>query len=147
MTLPRAIAAVLAGLLAASAVQAQLTRENERPIERAGLANLTGGLVLDSTVTVLGHEFFGAFADAWRELDGDQRYNVTIHEVPTARFGSTIRVSTQGNTVYQSLLRPNRQAARELAQAVAGDIFQALIRREAEEALFHDADLGPEELR
>lgn len=144
---PRAIAALLACLFAAAAAQAQLARENARPIERPGLANLAGGLVLDATVTVLGHEFFGAFADAWRELDGDQRYNVTIHEVPTARFGSTIRVNAQGSTVYQSLLRPNRQAARELAMAVAGDIFQALIRREAEEALFHDADLGPEELR
>jgi hypothetical protein len=49
--------------------------------------------------------------------------------------------------VSQSLLRPNRQAARELAQAVAGDVFQALIRAEAEQALFFDPDLGPEELK
>ncbi len=75
--------ALLLGI-ASGAVQAQLVRENERPIERPGLANLSGGLLLDSTVTVLGHEFFSAYADAWRELDGDQRYSVTVSEVPTA---------------------------------------------------------------
>jgi len=137
----------MACLLAAGGARAQLSRENERPIERAGLANLAGGLVLDETVTVLGHEFFSAFADAWRELDGDQRYSVTISEVPTARFGSTMRVQAQGRLVYQSLLRPNRQAARETAMAVAGDVFESLVRLEAEQALFHDPDLGPEELR
>jgi curli production assembly/transport component CsgE len=125
----------------------QLSRENEQPIERRGLADLVGGLVLDATVTVLGHEFFSAYADAWRELDSQQRYSVTIHEAPTARFGSTIRIQARGRTIYQSLLRPNRQAARELAQTVAADLFSGLIQAEAEEALFRDPDLGPEELR
>jgi curli production assembly/transport component CsgE len=142
----RAVAALLV-LVFASTAQAQLTRENERPIEGRGLANLAGGLVLDQTVTVLGHEFFSSFAEAWRELDGDQRYSVTIAEVPTARFGSTIRVHAQGRTVYQSLLKPNRHAARETALAVAGNAFESLIRAEAEQVLAHDPDLGPEDLR
>ena len=141
------VAALVAVLLAACTAHAQLTRENERPIESPGLANLLGGLLLDETVTVLGHEFFSAYADAWRELDGDQRYSVTIFEIPTARFGSTIRVQAQGRIVYQALLKPNRDAARDTAFAVAGDVFQGLIRAEAEQALFHDPDLGPEELR
>jgi hypothetical protein len=126
---------------------AQLTRENERPIESRGLATLHGGLVLDATVTVLGYEFFSAFAVAWRELDAQQRYSVTISEVPNARFGSTMRVHSRGKTLYASLVRPNRLAARETAQAVAGDIFQNMMRAEAEEALFRDPDLGPEELQ
>jgi curli production assembly/transport component CsgE len=140
--------AVALGLGAAAVpCHAQLTRENDQPIERKGLADLVGGLVLDSTVTVLGHEFFSAFADAWRELDGGQRYSVTIFETPTARFGSSLRVQARGKTVYQAMLRPNRQEAREIAQTVAGDIFQGLIRAEAEQALFRDPDLGPEELQ
>jgi curli production assembly/transport component CsgE len=136
---------LVAGLCAGA--HAQLTRENEQPIESRGLADLAGGLVLDATVTVLGREFFTAYADAWRELDSAQRYSVTILEVPTARFGSSIRVQARGRTVYQSMLRPNRQAARELAPVVAGDIFNSLIRVEAEEALFRDPDLGREELQ
>jgi hypothetical protein len=44
------------------------------------------------------------------------------------------------------LLRPSRQAARELAPTVAADIFNGLIQAEAEQALFRDPDLGPEEL-
>lgn len=142
--------ACVLGVLAAVAggpAAAQLIRENDQPIERRGLADLAGGLLLDATVTVLGHEFFAAFADAWREMDSLQRYSVTVHEVPTARFGSTIRVQARGRLVYQTLLRPNRQAARELAQVVAGDIFQGLLRAEAEEALSRDPDLAPEELR
>jgi curli production assembly/transport component CsgE len=137
---------VVSAALCASA-HAQLSRENDQPIERRGLTDLAGGLVLDETVTVLGREFFVAYADAWRELDSGQRYSVTIREIPTARFGSSIRVQARGRTVYQSLLRPNRQAARELAPNVAGDIFNSLIQAEAEEALFRDPDLGPEELR
>lgn len=125
----------------------ELTRENEQPIESRGLSDLAGGLVLDATVTVLGYEFFSAFAVAWRELDGRQRYSVSVHEHPTARFGSTIRVQSRGRALYQSLVRPNRQAARETAQAVAAEVFQTLIQAEAEEALFRDPDLGREELR
>lgn len=142
--------ACVLGVLAAIAggpAGAQLIRENEQPIERRGVADLAGGLLLDATVTVLGHEFFAAFADAWREMDNLQRYSVTVHEVPTARFGSTIRVQARGRLVYQTLLRPNRQAARELAHVVAGDIFQGLLRAEAEEAVSRDPDLAPEELR
>lgn len=137
----------LAAVGACLPAQAQLTRENATPIESRGLSTLVGGLVLDATVTVLGYEFFSAFAVAWRELDAQQRYSVTVSEVPTARFGSTIRVQSRGKTLYQSLIRPNRLAARETAQAVAGDLFQNMIRTEAEEALFRDPDLGPEELQ
>lgn len=139
----------IASCLAAGSVLAahgQLVRENELPIERSGVVDLAGGLVLDSTVTVLGHEFFSAFADAWRDLDSLQRYSVTVQETPTARFGSTMRIQAQGRTVYQALLGPNRQAARDVAQNLAGDIFQQLLRTEAEQALTRDLDLGPEEL-
>jgi len=132
---------------AGAAGHAQVVRENELPIEPPGLADLGVGLVLDSTVTVLGREFFTGFADAWRELDGAQRYAVTVSELPTARFGSTIRVHAQGRLVYQALLRPNRQAARETAQHVAGEVFASLLRAEAEQALYRDPDLGPEELK
>jgi curli production assembly/transport component CsgE len=142
-----ALACCVAAAMACAPAQAQLTRENETPIENRGLATLLGGLVLDATVTVLGYEFFSAFAVAWRELDMQQRYSVTISELPNARFGSTIRVHSRDRTLYQSLLRPSRVAARETAQAVAGDLFQNLMRAEAEEALFRDPDLGPEELR
>ena len=107
--------------LSAVTAHAQLIRENELPIEGRGVSDLATGLVLDSTVTVLGREFFSAFADAWRELDGQQRYSVTVHETPTARLGSTIRVQSRGRVLYQSLLRPNRQEARQIAQVVAGD--------------------------
>jgi curli production assembly/transport component CsgE len=143
---PRVLMMSLLIAATVGSARAQLSRENDQPIERPGLANLAGGLVLDATVTVLGREFFSAYADAWRELDREQRYSVTIHEAPTARFGSTIRVQARGRTAYQTLLRPNRLAARELAQTVAGDIFNSLIRAEAEEALFRDPDLGREEL-
>jgi len=146
MNAHRAIAAAFAAV-AVLCAHGQLVRENEQPIERLGPVDLAGGLVLDATVTVLGHEFFTAFADAWRDLDGLQRYSVTVHEMPTARFGSTIRIQSQGRTVYQALLGPNRQAAREFAQNLAGDIFQQLLRTEAEQALTRDLDLGPEELQ
>jgi curli production assembly/transport component CsgE len=134
-------------LVAAAATQAQLIRENQVPIEGRGTSDLSAGLVLDSTVTVLGREFFSAFADAWRELDVQQRYGVTIFETPTARFGSTIRIHSRGRQIWQSLLRPSRQEARELAPTVAGDLFQGLMRMEAEEALFKDPDMAPEELQ
>lgn len=135
---------LLLALVAAPAAQAQ--RENDQPIESRGLANLNSGLLIDGTVTVLGHEFFNAFAAAWREIDNRQRYSISVFEYPTARFGSRIVLQYRQQVIFNSLLRPNRQAARELAPVVAGDIFQALIAREAEEALFRDADLAKEEL-
>ena len=141
----RALAAVLIALLLAGTASAQ--RENDQPIESRGLADLNRGLLIDGTVTVLGHEFFNAFAAAWREIDSRQRYSLSVFEYPTARFGSRIVLQYRQQVIFNSLLRPNRQAARELAPVLAGDIFQSLIAREAEEALFRDADLGKEELQ
>jgi curli production assembly/transport component CsgE len=146
MMRPRVSLAVFL-FLAVAAAHAQLIRENHLPIEGRGTADLAAGLVLDSTVTVLGREFFAAFADAWRELDAHQRYGITISETPTARFGSTIRIHSRGRQIWQTMLRPSRQEARELAPNVAGDLFQGLMRTEAEEALVKDPDMAPEELQ
>lgn len=131
----------------ASPSAAELARENVLPIESRGLADLKGGLLIDHTVTVLGQAFYGGFAAAWRELDGLQRYSVAVSEIPNARFGSTISIHQGGRSLFKAPLGPSRQIARERAQAVAAELFQALLQQEAESAFYKDPDLGPEELQ
>lgn len=138
--------ALLLLLLLARPASAQLVRENAAPIENRGAADLSQGLLIDNTVTVLGREFFEGFATTWRELDTLQRHSLSIHESPTARLGSSVRVQHKTMTIYQTLLRPNRQAARDLSQQAATELFRTVISAEAD-GLFRDPDLAPQELQ
>src|SRR3546814_10489266 len=64
-----------------------------------------GGIVVNRTVTVLGNDFYQYFAAYWREKDISSTFTISVHERPSARFGSEIWVQFRQKRMFHTFLR------------------------------------------
>ncbi|VDY65708.1 curli assembly protein CsgE [Shimwellia blattae] len=100
------------------------------------------GLITDRTVTLVGHSFYRGFTDKW-----EQNYpeTITINEKPSARWGSWITIKIGQDTLYQTLLFPNRKNFnKEVDTAIAG-VAEAISRRQLDKALLGTGELAHDE--
>lgn len=104
------------------------------------------GVVINRTVTVLGNDFYQYFAMAWREKDTQGQWTISVHERPSARFGSEIWVQFRQNRVFHAFLSPARQAAKRTSEQAAEIAFKNIMDSEVQRMLFQSQDLGAEEL-
>lgn len=134
-------ASVFLGFLAASS-QGHGANEAVRvfPSDRVG------GIVADQTVTVAGQDFYQQFVAAWRERDSAERYAISIHERPSARWGSQVWIQYAERKVFQAALPAGRVNIRQLGEQAAEITFQKVTDAEVERLLFRDVDLGPDEM-
>lgn len=116
--------------------------------ERAkkSLEDPLSGVIVNRTMTVQGHDFYRFFSAWWRETDEDGRYSISIHERPSARWGSEIWVQYRRDRVFHMFLPPARSRTREISQMAVQIVYENITQNELERALFQSEDLGPEEL-
>jgi len=114
--------------------------------EKSVLDDPLSGIVLNRTVTVLGNDFYQFFARAWREMDGDQRYSISVHERPTTKFGSEIWVQYRQERIFHMFLSPARQAAKDISLQAAKVVYETVVNSEIQRMLVQSQDLGKEEL-
>lgn len=107
---------------------------------------LYAGVVLDQTVTVVGHEFYQYFAALWRDRETSERYAIAIHERPSARFGSQLWVEYAQRRVFQIVLQATRANVKEISREAADIAFQNVMDIEVQRLMSHDRDLAPDEL-
>jgi hypothetical protein len=77
------------------------------------------GLIIDRTHSVVGRDFQDAFNDHWTEPEGVSSFTIRIDEQPLPQFGSKIRVSVEGTTLFQAQLRPEYQRIQKAARQAA----------------------------
>lgn len=104
------------------------------------------GVVVNRTVTVLGKDFYQHFSTLWRQRPESARYSVSIHERPSARFGSEIWVQYRQQPMFHAFLPPARAATREVSEAAVEHVLKNVSRQELERLTTRNPDLGPEEL-
>lgn len=104
------------------------------------------GIIINRTITVLGKDFYHYFVTAWRQLDGNNTYTITIFERPSARFGSEVWVEYRRTRMFHMFMSPARQAARETGEAAARAAYESITANEVQRALFKSPDLAEEEL-
>lgn len=114
--------------------------------ESSVLDDPLSGIVVNRTVTVLGNDFYQYFARAWREQDGDQRYSLSVHERPSARWGSEIWVQYRRERVFHLFLSPARQQAKEISEQAAKIVYENVVNSDIQRMLVQSQDLGEEEL-
>ena len=105
-----------------------------------------GGLVANQTMTVAGYDFYRYFVAAWNDKNGSDRYSLSVHEQPTARFGSRIWVEFSHRRVFQANLPPTRASLRPLGEQAAEAAYATVVDDEVNRALFRDPDLASDEL-
>lgn len=104
------------------------------------------GVVVNRTVTVFGNDFYQAFASVWREKPEADKFSISIHERPTARFGSEIWIEYRRKRMFHAFLSPARSQARSISRQAVELVYENISRSEVERALIRSPDLGPEEL-
>lgn len=120
--------------------------EKSTPLDRQSLDSAYDGVIVNQTVTLVGHDFYRAFVAAWRDKPNAERYTLTIVERPTARLGSQIWVEFLRRRVFQAMLPPARARVTGFAEAAVDATYQAVVQSEVQRLLFRDPDLGPEEI-
>lgn len=100
------------------------------------------GLITDHTVTSVGHDFYRGFTDRWEK---NYPETITISERPSARWGSWISIKVGQDTLYQTLLFPNRRNFNKEVDTAVASVLDALSRRQIDKALLSTGDLTGDE--
>jgi len=117
--------------------------------ERADIDTLKetyGGIVLNQTVTVGGQEFYRHFIAVWRDKPMTEQYAISIHERPSARFGSQVWVEYAQRRMFQAALPVARTAIAPLSERAAETAYQAVVDINLQRMLFQSNDLGRDEI-
>lgn len=122
--------------------------QSEQVAERARkiIEEPLGGVIVNRTVTVQGHDFYRYFAAWWREADDKNQYTISIHERPSARWGSEVWVQFRRDRVFHMFLPPARSRTKEISKAAVDIVYDNITRNELQRVLFQSEDLGPEEM-
>jgi curli production assembly/transport component CsgE len=104
------------------------------------------GLVANQTVTVAGQEFCAWFMTFWRDQDISDRYALSVHERPSARWGSQVWIVLGQRRIFQATLPPSRAALKAVGEQAAEAAYRNVVEAEAQRLLFSDADIGRDEL-
>src|SRR5690625_4119473 len=123
-------------------------KEEENVDERAArlLEDPLRGVVVNRTITVQGQEFYQYFSMRWAYIAGEATYTLSVHERPSARWGSEVWVEYRRDRVFHMFLPPIRSQTKEISQQAADMVLDRIEEMELERALFTSEDLGPEEM-
>lgn len=105
-----------------------------------------GGIVVNRTVTVLGQDFYQYFSSRWRQKSISNTFTISIHERPSARFGSEIWVQFRQKRMFHAFLPPARAATKKISWAAVDIVSQNINDSEVERIMVKSPDLGPEEM-
>jgi curli production assembly/transport component CsgE len=110
------------------------------------LSDALGGIVTTDTITLAGQDFYTVFSQAWSAIPLSERYIVSVHERPSARYGSLIWVEFRQRRVFQAFLPIARANVRQVAESAASIAFQNVMQADLTRLLFHEADMASDEL-
>jgi curli production assembly/transport component CsgE len=125
---------------------AYATDEDAGQIESAHDNLHISGVIIDNTVSRIGHDFFQAFS-ARRMTVALMPYagTLTVIERPSARWGSLMIILDGQNVVQTFFITPGRMDVRALAAQLADTLDESLRMRRLQR-LVQTAELGGDEL-
>ena len=80
------------------------------------------GLLIDLTITRIGHDFYRDYSTYWQFNFPDSNYTISLHERPSARWGSLIWVEYLSKELFRSFLRPNSSGIKGIAESAASQV-------------------------
>ncbi len=147
MSLPRLLVMSMPLLCATlAAAEPRMPADSVAQAERRVLQELYGGVVANQTITVAGQDFFQHFVAAWRDRDLSERYAISIHERPSARWGTRIWIEYAQRPIFQAVLPTGRAGIKTLSEQAVELAYQKVADIEIGRLLFRESDLGADEI-
>lgn len=116
------------------------------PPEPDRLRETYGGIVLNQTITVGGQDFYRQFVALWRDKPLTETYAISVHERPSARFGTQVWIEYAQRRMFQSALPNNRTAIGALSARAVEAAYQSVVDTDVQRLLFQQDDLGRDEI-
>ncbi|MDP5209326.1 CsgE family curli-type amyloid fiber assembly protein [Microbulbifer sp. 2205BS26-8] len=104
------------------------------------------GLVIDDTVSGIGHEFARSLSLYLSATLSEFEYNLTVHERPSARWGSVVWVTYENKQVFKTILYPGRRTFGEIVERAATQIDNNVRQKRLQELFSQNLDLAGEEI-
>lgn len=103
------------------------------------------GLLMDRTVTMIGKTFFRQFSQKRLDSLVLSDISLTVHERPSARWGSLIWITEGNRILYQATLPPRLSDVNQYADAAVEQVEQLYLQRKIMQALDNNGDLAGDE--
>jgi len=111
-----------------------------------GEDSLLTGLVIDNTVSGIGHEFARSLSIYITSNLTGFDYNLTVHERPSARWGSVVWVTYENKQVFRTVVYPGRRRFGEVVAQAASQINNNVRQQRLQELFSQNVDLAGEEI-
>ena len=103
-------------------------------------------LLVNSTVSANGLDFFLSFVDFWREKPGFDKYNIEVAERSSRRQASQVWIAYGQRQLFASGLPNKRESIRALAEQAAETSYATLVALALPFSGAKDLDISPDEL-
>ncbi len=142
---------ILLGMLSVGLPLAHAAPEQENGLKGQDLngrvlQELYAGVVVDQTITVAGHDFYQHFVALWRDKEMADRYEISVHERPSARWGNQIWIEYAQRRVFQVFLPGARGKIKAVSEMAVDVAYKNVIDTEVQRLLFREPDLGADEI-
>ncbi|MFC6222054.1 CsgE family curli-type amyloid fiber assembly protein [Hymenobacter artigasi] len=95
-------------LLKADSIQSQQ--------QRAKLGPESSGLIVDQTITKIGHDFYDQFFNRWEPPPGNDDFTITINERPARGNNAIVAISVNDDELLEFPLQAKYDLIEEAAQ-------------------------------
>ncbi|WP_444910336.1 CsgE family curli-type amyloid fiber assembly protein [Microbulbifer sp. TRSA005] len=104
------------------------------------------GLVIDNTVSGIGHEFARSLSLYITSNLTDFDYNLTVYERPSARWGSVVWVNYENKQVFKTVIYPGRRRFGQIVEQAVAQINNNVRQQRLQQLFSQNLDLAGEEL-
>ena len=104
------------------------------------------GFTVDHTITRVGHDFARYLSDIRHREFFDSKYNLTVYERPSARWGNLVWVEHNRQRVFSYFFQPNSKNVKEKAEQAASIIDDSVRQRKLRAMFIDTFDLEKSEL-
>ncbi len=73
-------------------------------------------IIIDETITKLGHDFYDDFYSLWEAPDTIKNYSITIQEKPLPQLGTQISISVNEIEIFRQFIQPRSEIVDEMAK-------------------------------
>lgn len=97
--------------------------------QRASLGPESSGLIVDQTITKIGHDFYDQFFSHWEPPPGNDDFTITINERPARGNNAIVALSVNENELLEFPLQAKydliEEAAQQAIEVATGFLQQA----------------------
>ena len=108
--------------------------------------NEIGGIILDRTITLMGKTFYKNFVSYWHLNFPNNVAVFSIHERPSARWGSQIWINYRGKKLLKQFVSPRNTNDKELPEQIAKQINKEIVKMQLTEKLMDTFDMEHNEI-